>query len=70
MGRTKRLHDREQLHVIVPTAQMAEVRKFMGIYGRDKTQIVTEALQYWINTQYELYGDKIASLSGGESNGL
>ena len=59
MARTAIVSDRERLHVHILRAQARRIEEYAGLYNRTKTDIVEEALQYWLNEQDRLYGDKL-----------
>lgn len=56
--------EREQLHVNILKAQADRIDEYAEAYNRTKTEIVEEALQYWINEQDRLYGDKLKEQEG------
>ena len=62
MSRTHIVRDREQLHVFLLRAQLRRIDEFAKSYNRTKTEIVEEALQYWINEQTRLYGEKLKEI--------
>ena len=62
MPRTPLVVEREQLHVNILKAQGVQIDKYAELYNRTKTEIVEEALQYWINEQVRLYGDKLKEM--------
>lgn len=59
MPRTPIIAEREQLHVLILRSQAKEIEKYEELYNRTKTEIIEEALQYWINEQVRLYGEKL-----------
>lgn len=59
MSRGKTVTQRRQLHVYILEAQAKQIKIFEELYEKNKTAIVEEALQYWINEQYRLYGDRL-----------
>ena len=62
MGRTKLVADREQLHVNIMKAQADQIDRYAALYSKTKTEIIEEALQYWLNEQERLYGDKLRDM--------
>lgn len=63
MGRLKKAENRIRLNVWLGTAQIRQIERFSRLYGKDKTAIVSEAIQYWLNTQYSLHGKQLEKLS-------
>ena len=61
MGRTEIVAEREQLHVLILKSQARELDKYGELYNKTKTELIEEAVQYWINEQVRLYGDKLGT---------
>ena len=62
MSRNTMVSDRARLNVFILRAQAIQIEKYAELYNRTKTEVVEEALQYWINEQTRLYGDKLSEI--------
>ena len=59
MGRTAKVAERETILLRISMAQGEQLRHFCKLYERNRTDLIGEIIQVWLNEQYRLYGDKV-----------
>lgn len=66
MSKHMLIYNTKMVHIRMISNQVNELDRFTKLYGKNRTALVIEAIQYWLNTQEQLYGKKLKAIESQE----